>query len=173
MLIAAILVIFPFAMANAAVSDLMSMTISNRISIILVAAFLVLAPLTGMPLTEIGLHVAAMLIVLTVSFALFAAGAMGGGDAKLMSATALWFGLSMNLAIYFIAASFLGGILTLMILKFRSSNVTVYTGSVDFLHRMADPKEKIPYGIALGTAGLLLYPETPLMVWAIGQLALG
>ena len=66
MLIAAILVIFPFAMAHAAVSDLMSMTIANRISVILVAAFLVLAPLTGMPLAQIGWHVAAMLIVLTI-----------------------------------------------------------------------------------------------------------
>jgi prepilin peptidase CpaA len=173
MLIAAILIIFPFAMAHAAVSDLMSMTIANRISIILVAAFLVLAPLTGMPLVQIGWHVAAMLIVLTVCFALFAAGAMGGGDAKLMASTALWFGMSMNLAAYFVVSSFLGGLLTLAILRFRSSNVTVYTGKVDFLHRMANPKEKIPYGIALGSAGLLLYPETPLMVWAINQLALG
>ncbi len=54
MLIAAILIVFPFAMANAAVSDMLSMTIANRISIILVASFLVLAPLTGMPLFQIG-----------------------------------------------------------------------------------------------------------------------
>ena len=173
MLIAAILVVFPFAMANAAVSDLMSMTIANRISIILIASFLILAPLTGMPLAQIGMHVAAMLLVLTVCFTLFAAGAMGGGDAKLMASTALWFGMSMNLAAYFVIASFLGGLLTLAILRFRSSNVTVYTGKVDFLHRMANPKEKIPYGIALGTAGLLLFPDTPLMIWAVNQLALG
>lgn len=173
MLIAAILVIFPFAMANAAVSDLFSMTIANRVSVILVAAFLVIAPMTGMPLFQIGMHVAAMLLVLSVCFTLFAVGQMGGGDAKLMSATALWFGLTMNLAVYFVVASFLGGILTLMILRFRASNVTVYTGKVDFLHRMANPKEKIPYGIALGTAGLLLYPETPLMEWAMNQLMLG
>ena len=173
MLIAAILVIFPFAMAHAAVSDLMSMTIANRISVILVAAFLVLAPLTGMPLAQIGWHVAAMLIVLTICFTLFALGAMGGGDAKLMASTALWFGMDMNLAVYFVVSSFLGGLLTLAILRFRSSNVTVYTGKVDFLHRMANPKEKIPYGIALGTAGLLLYPDTPLMVWAVNQLTLG
>jgi prepilin peptidase CpaA len=172
MLIAAILIIFPFAMANAAVSDMLSMTIANRISIILVASFLVLAPLAGMPLEQIGLHVAAMVIVLAVCFALFAAGAMGGGDAKLMASTALWFGLSMNLAVYFVVASFLGGLLTVAILGFRKSAVTAYSGHIEFLHRMADPKEKIPYGIALGTAGLLLYPETPLMMWAIEQLAL-
>jgi prepilin peptidase CpaA len=173
MLIAAILVVFPFAMANAAVSDLMSMTISNRISVILVAAFLVLAPLTGMPMAQIGWHVMAMLLVLTVCFTLFAIGAMGGGDAKLMSATALWFGMNMNLAVYFVVASFLGGLLTLAILRFRGSNVTVYTGNIEFLHRMANPQEKIPYGIALGTAGLILFPETPMMIWAMSQLAIG
>ncbi|MGB8817488.1 MAG: prepilin peptidase [Rhizobiaceae bacterium] len=173
MLVAAILVVFPFAMSYAAMSDMMSMTIANRISILLVGAFLVIAPLTGMPLIQIGWHVAALAIVLSVCFALFAAGAMGGGDAKLMASTALWFGLDMNLISYLLVASALGGVLTLAILRFRSSNVTVYAGKVDFLLRIADPKEKIPYGIALGIAGLLIYPETPLMIWAMNQLTMG
>ncbi len=48
---AAIFVIFPFCMVFAAVSDLLSMTIANRVSVILIAAFAVLAPLTGMDWT--------------------------------------------------------------------------------------------------------------------------
>ena len=171
MLIAAILVIFPFAMAHAAVSDMMSMTISNRVSLLLIGSFLALAPLTGMPAAQIGTHVLAFALVLSVCFCFFALGVMGGGDAKLMASTGLWFGLNLDLMAYLVVASALGGGLTLMILNFRRSNVTVVAGQVDFLRRIADPKEKIPYGIALGLAGLLLYPDTPLMMWAVAQMA--
>ncbi len=172
MLIAAILVIFPFAMAHAAVSDMVSMTIANRASLLLIVSFLVLAPLTGMPLPQIGGHVLAFAAVLSVCFALFALGVMGGGDAKLMASTAMWFGFNLDLMTYLLIASAIGGVLTIAILNFRgSNNMTVVAGRVDFMRRMADPKEKIPYGIALGTAGLLCYPDTPLMIWAMAQLA--
>jgi prepilin peptidase CpaA len=171
MLIAAILVIFPFAMAHAAVSDMVSMTIANRVSLLLIGSFLVLAPLTGMPLAQIGGHVSAFALVLSICFGFFALGVMGGGDAKLMASTGLWFGFNLDLMTYLLVASALGGVLTLAILNFRRSNVTVVAGRVDFLRRIADPKEKIPYGIALGTAGLLLYPDTPLMLWATAQMA--
>jgi prepilin peptidase CpaA len=171
MLVAAILVIFPFAMAHAAVSDMVSMTIANRVSLLLIGSFLVLAPLTGMPVPQIGMHVLAFAMVLGICFGFFALGVMGGGDAKLMASSGLWFGLNLDLMTYLVVASALGGVLTVLILSFRRSNITVVAGQVDFLRRIADPKEKIPYGIALGTAGLLLYPDTPLMRWAIVQMA--
>ena len=49
MIEAAILVVFPFAMLHAAISDLLSMTILNRVSLLLVGTFMIVAPLTGMP----------------------------------------------------------------------------------------------------------------------------
>ena len=174
MLVAAILVIFPFVMAHAAVSDMVTMTIANRASLLLIVSFFVLAPLTGMPIAMMGNHLLAFATVLAVCFALFALGVMGGGDAKLMASTGLWFGFNLDLMAYLLFASALGGVLTIAILNYRgSSNMTVLAGRVDFMRRMADPKEKIPYGIALGTAGLLLYPDTPLMLWALSQLSGG
>ena len=56
---AARLLIFPSVMAFAASSDLFTMTISNRISLILVAGFGLLALGTGMPASEILQHVGA------------------------------------------------------------------------------------------------------------------
>ena len=171
MLEAAILVIFPFAMANAAMSDMLSMTIANRVSILLVASFAVIAPLTGMEWAQFGWHFAAMATVLTVCFGLFAMGKMGGGDAKLMAATALWLGMSYNLMEYLLIASLIGGFLTLSILSYRKSPVAVFAGQVEFLRRMADPKEKIPYGIALGTAGLMIFPQSVMAQWVMERLA--
>jgi prepilin peptidase CpaA len=171
MLEAAILIIFPFAMANAATSDLLTMTIANRVSIVLIAAFALLAPFTGMDWYTYGMHFLAMGLVLAFCFTLFAFGVMGGGDAKLMSATALWFGFNIMLLQYLVIGSFFGGLLTLAILSFRGSVWAVYGSQVKFLHKMAEPKGKIPYGIALGTAGLLLFPETVLAQWVLERIA--
>ena len=48
MIEAVILVVFPFAMLHAAISDMLSMTIINRVSLLLIVAFLLVAPATGM-----------------------------------------------------------------------------------------------------------------------------
>src|SRR5207248_11420689 len=84
------LLLFPALMASAASSDLLTMTISNRVSLILVGSFFVLAIWSGMPLADIGMHAGAGLAVLVVTFTFFACGWIGGGDAKLAAATALW-----------------------------------------------------------------------------------
>jgi prepilin peptidase CpaA len=47
------LLLFPALMAFAAASDLFTMTISNRVSLALLAGFLVLAPLCGMGLPDL------------------------------------------------------------------------------------------------------------------------
>src|SRR5215831_19144054 len=77
------LLLFPALMAFAASSDLLTMTISNRISLILVGGFFFLAVWSGMPLADMGWHVLAALAVLAVTFTFFARGWIGGGDAKL------------------------------------------------------------------------------------------
>jgi prepilin peptidase CpaA len=171
MIEAAILVVFPFAMLHAAISDMLSMTILNRVSLLLIGSFAIIAPLTGMEISQILMHVAAFALVLTVCFCLFASGAMGGGDAKLLAATSLWFGMSMDLMVYLLISSFLGGVLTLAILGFRGSAVAVYAGRVEFLRRIGDSKEKIPYGIALGIGGLIAFPDSWMAEWVIQRLA--
>ncbi|OJU49281.1 MAG: peptidase [Mesorhizobium sp. 61-13] len=171
MLEALIFVVFPFCMVFAAVSDMLSMTIANRVSLLLLGTFVVIAPLTGMAWTDFGWHLAAGAMMLTVTFALFALGGMGGGDAKLMAATAVWMGLDMALVQYLVTAAVIGGLLTLAILTFRSSMLAPITKANMFLRHFADDKTGVPYGIALGVGGLIVYPQTPLMIWALERLA--
>ncbi|WP_271892445.1 A24 family peptidase [Candidatus Phyllobacterium onerii] len=169
---AAILVIFPFAMVFAATSDLLSMTIQNRVPLILIGSFIVLAPLTGMAWDVYGMHFVAAVTVLAATFALFATGTMGGGDAKLMAATSLWLGWNLELVQYLVTLSLFGGMLTMLILHYRGSFVArVYTERFEFMRRLAQKGEGVPYGIALGLAGLLAFPSSPLGVWVIDRLA--
>ncbi|MHA1548407.1 MAG: A24 family peptidase, partial [Alphaproteobacteria bacterium] len=85
-------VAFPLALAYAAASDLLTMTISNWISVLLVAGFVALSPLTGMDLMTFGMHLSAGAVMLVITFTLFSLGWIGGGDAKLAAVVALWFG---------------------------------------------------------------------------------
>ncbi|MGB3386783.1 MAG: prepilin peptidase [Pseudaminobacter sp.] len=171
MLEALIFVVFPFCMLFAAISDTLSMTIANRVPILLVAVFAVVAPMTGMGLAEYGLHFAAGATVLLATFAVFALGGMGGGDAKLLAATAVWMGMGVPLVKYVVVSAVLGGVLTLAILSYRRSAMAVFTSRNIFLRNFAEGANGVPYGIALGAGGLLAFPESPLMVWALERLA--
>jgi prepilin peptidase CpaA len=163
----AILLIFPAMMAFAAASDLFTMTISNRVSLILVAGFMVLAIVTGMSWATIGMHLSAGFLVLAICFGFFALGVMGGGDAKLAASTALWLGWSQLLD-YALIASLCGGLLTLGLLLLRGAPMhPPFLLREGWYARITDQKTGIPYGIALAAAGLILYPQS---FWMTGAL---
>ncbi len=162
-----IFVVFPLCLALAACSDFLTMSIPNRVSAILLASFFIVAPLAGLGLSDIGLHLAAGLLVFSVCFALFAFNVMGGGDAKLLTASAVWFGLNLSLVEYLVYVAFFGGILSLAILKLRAhTNAILASGLPIPSHLMLE--EKVPYGIAIGAAAFLAYPSSPLMLAALG-----
>jgi len=153
------LLLFPALMAFAASSDLLTMTISNRISLLLIGGFLVLAAATGMSLEGIGYHALAGAIVLVLAFICYARGWIGGGDAKLAAATALWFGFE-HLYDYLLAASLLGGVLTLLILRFRALPLPAVLARQAWVARLHRDDAGVPYGIALAAAALAIYPYT-------------
>jgi prepilin peptidase CpaA len=158
---------FPVAMAYAAASDLLTMTIPNRLNLALLAGFLVIAPLSGMGWTEFGYHWAAAAVVLALGFGCFAFGWVGGGDAKLAAIIALWLG--GNDALMFVAlASIIGGALTLVLLRFRTLAMPNVVIRQPWVQRLHDSRTGVPYGIALAAAALILYPHS---VWT--QLVLG
>jgi prepilin peptidase CpaA len=159
---ALVLLVFPTLVIYSGVSDLLRMTISNRVSLGLALAFFVVAVATGMPLATIGWHVAAGGLVLVITFACFAFGWIGGGDAKIAAATAMWFGFDQLLP-YLIVASLLGGVLTLALLKARTYPLPSAAARQPWILRLHAPETGIPYGIALAAAALLVYPETTWM----------
>jgi len=153
------LLLFPALMAFAASSDLLTMTISNRLSLALAGGFFLLTLITGMSLYAFGMHLAAASVVLVVAFIFFSRGWIGGGDAKLAAATALWFGFD-HLLDYMIYASLFGGALTLAILQFRKLPLPAFFARKQWITRLHETDGGVPYGIALAAAALLVYPKT-------------
>jgi prepilin peptidase CpaA len=93
---------------------------------------------------------------------MFAMGWIGGGDAKLASATALWLGFDQLLP-YFIWASLFGGVLTFLIIRFRLMPLPHFLADAEWARRLHRMDAGVPYGIALAASALLVYPETSWM----------
>jgi len=162
-----VLLVFPFVMAVAASSDLVSMTISNRLQLVLVGTFFVAAAAAGLDWQTVGLHVGAGMLVLAITFGCFACGWIGGGDAKLMAATALWFGFGMPLAEYVLISTVYGGALTVAILYLRKEPLPGFLAGQSWVVRLHDEKTGIPYGIALAAGALTVFPKTYLFQLAV------
>ena len=156
------LLLFPALMAFAASSDLFTMTISNRLSLLLAGGFFVLTLITGMSLAAIGMHLAAAGLVLAVAFVFFTRGWIGGGDAKLAAATAMWFGFE-HLLDYLVYAALFGGVLTVLLLLFRRVPLPGFFLRQPWIQRLHEPQGGVPYGIALAVAALMIYPQTSWM----------
>lgn len=153
------MMLFPLGMAFAASSDLLTMRISNKLVLFLVACFAVIAIAVNLPLQQFAMHVAAAVVVLAVGFTLFAFRLIGGGDAKLAAATTLWLGFGLTLP-YLLYAGLLGGALTLLILALRRFPLTPFLARYRWLERLHNPKVGVPYGIALALAGLMTYTNS-------------
>ena len=157
-----ILVIFPAALIFAAVSDIATMTISNWISLVLLGTFPVLALAAGMPLSDIGWHFAAGGLVLAGCFALFAFNVIGGGDAKLLAAAALWIGWS-DLFTLLIYTALFGAPICILLVAFRMFPMPNWLHKLGWFNHLHEAKAGVPYGVAISAAGLVLFSETPMM----------
>ena len=167
MMEAAVTLFFPVLMAYSACSDLFTMTISNRISVALVVVFPILALALGAPFTLILWHLSCGAGMLCIVLFFFSMGWIGGGDAKLATATAVWLGWEKVLE-YGLIATVLGGGLTLALIAVRKWPLPAFLLRHPWIARLHDEKSGIPYGIALAAAGLLIYPQTLVWLQAIG-----
>ena len=152
-----ILALFGSAMLMAAYKDLTSYTIPNWISLYLIGAFCLVVPFVGYGWTDIGWHLVCGFGALIVMMGMFAMGWLGGGDAKLFAATALWC-QPTDLLVYGIHVAIWGGVLTLLIIFTRHS-LPQRVRTTGWVHRLLRDEKKIPYGIALAAAGLAGLPN--------------
>jgi len=168
MITQALLFIFPLCMAVTLVSDAVRMTIPDSVSMALLAFFIVLALWIGLPVAQIGMHLLCGLVVFLVCLGLFAAGVMGGGDAKVLTASAVWFGFGSALMSYLLMISLLGGVLSLIFVVVRSRSDLLLASRIPLPAHFYDSKAGVPYGIAIGIAGLVCYAQSGLMLHSLG-----
>ena len=169
MMMAELLVLFalPALLAAAALYDIASFTIPNRLSAALALLFGVFALFAGLDMAALGWHLAAGLAGLTLGFGLFALGWIGGGDAKLFAAVALWLGFS-DLLPYAAVAALFGGLLTIVLLMLRQVPLPGPLSGQAWALRLHDARSGVPYGVALAAGAFALLPHSEIFRVAAG-----
>lgn len=162
MIEAVLLILVGAALIAAAVYDAATLTIPNWISLALIALFPLAAVASGIGWASAGIHVAVGVGALAVGVALFAAGVIGGGDAKLFAAVALYVGAAW-FANFLIAMAFAGGALALGVAALRM--VPKYGIALPpRLGHLVSGKAGIPYGVAIAAGGLFVLPTTQIFL---------
>ncbi len=156
----AVLTIFPFLLIYAAVGDVRAMRIPNWLNGLIAAAFFPVAFLAGMPLAEMGWHLAAFGVVLAGGLALFIFGFIGGGDAKMLAAAALWIGWGEPLTMFLILTVVCGGLLAVVMKLWQLIGLEQGVWGRDGALRKALAHNlELPYGVAIAAGALLAYPS--------------
>lgn len=141
-------------MIAAAAYDVLTLTIPNWISLVLIVLFPMLAVAVGLGWHELGWHVAIGVIALAAGIAAFALGAVGGGDAKLFGAVALYMG-PLGIAPYVLSVAIAGGALAMLFLVLHQPRIEAWTQRVPVLGQIVSRGAALPYGVAIVAGGLV------------------
>jgi len=152
---------FPVLMIAAALCDVATMTIPNRISLLLVPAFFAAALLARLSPEAIVWHAGVGLAALLVMAGCFAMGWLGGGDAKLLAAASLWAG--PHAAVPFVIATALAGGALALALLFARAVPWLYGRGPEWLRRLLTPNGAIPYGVAIAAGAIAAFPASGLL----------
>ena len=140
-----LLVALALILVVAAVIDVRTFTISNRLNLVVALMAPVYWWSAGLPLNEIAMQVAVAAGVFALFAAAFYTGMMGGGDVKLAAALALWFS-PLSTVRFLVWMSIAGGALTLVVLVLHKK-------------RKKAGKPEVPYGVAIAVGGLAILAQ--------------
>lgn len=150
----------------AALNDANAMKIPNRIPLIVLGAYFLMVPFTWVGLPIFLEHMTVGVVVFALGFAMFAFGWMGGGDSKLLAATAFWFTWA-DVFSYMVYTALFGGVLTLFIMVGRSY-IPARLITTQWAHTMFKDQTKIPYGLALAAGAIATLPQSQMFKAALG-----
>jgi len=157
---------FSIPLLIAALNDATSMRIPNWISVVMIAGFFLLLPFTWQGPLDFAVHIGVAISFLFAGFALFSFGLLGGGDAKLMAATAIWFTWP-DVTPFILYTSLFGAALGLFLLLGRKF-LPVGLMTSQWMYTLFRDQKKMPYGLAIAAGGMFVIPGS-----VISQAALG
>lgn len=159
--------VFPAALVIAALTDIYDFKIPNWISLTLIIGYFAAGFAVSAPIGQVIEGAILGCAVLAISFALFAVRFFGGGDAKLLAASAPWIGLT-EMPAFLMAMALAGGALAIFLLAFRKTPPLPVYAHAPWLLRMHQNQHELPYGVAISVGGLFVFTQTPFFKLAFG-----
>ena len=135
--------------------DIARFEIPDSLSIAIIALFVPYALLSAGPIGWLD-HLGGVALIFAIGLLLFWRGWMGGGDVKLLTAIALWTGLS-GLPGLLIGTTLAGGVLAALLLALRA--LPIASGSPGRRPHVLQAGAPLPYGVAIA-AGTFYWLST-------------
>ncbi len=150
-----IITVFLGLLALAAYFDVREYRIPNRLSLFIAALYPIHVVASAQPVDWVGGLVVAS-VILAVLLALYAFRAVGGGDVKLITVTALWAGPAA-MAEFLLVTTLAGGLLALLMMSSARLGFAVgLAGTGRQSTRDMVLKEALPYGVAIAVGGFFV-----------------
>jgi prepilin peptidase CpaA len=160
--------LFIWLMVAGAWHDLFVYRIPNICSLLSIPLFFTFAIASKMPFDMVTSHAITGAVVFVITFAMFLAGAFGGGDAKMMSAIALWLGFDALMP-FLMGALLIGGFFGIFLMVVRRLKYPpawlvampllhgIYAGAV---YDDETIPNALPYGVPMAAMLLILAPHS-------------
>jgi prepilin peptidase CpaA len=162
-LIEVVIAILPLLVVIAGLFDLTTMKIPNGLNLLILALFYPSALILGLDWSVIGLSSLIGLGVLIAGMAMFALRWLGGGDAKLIAAVALWMGPQGILG-FLLLSALVGGLFCLVLMSARFWLQAYRPRMPAWAQRLLEPKGDVPYGVAIAAGALWAYPASDMVL---------
>ena len=164
-MIAAVTIAYAALFIACAVTDIMQLRIPNVLVAALLALFVVVCILSPpeSPESIVWNHIAPGLVVFILAAIPFYFDKLGGGDVKLLGATAMWVGVG-SLGVFFISLALYGALAILVFSVFRHRIVALLAWASERLGRAIPAPaslltgNSIPYGVVIAAAALTVGP---------------
>ena len=157
-----LLLLFPVLVIVAGLRDAATYTIPNWISVALAVAFPFAAVALDLPLHVIFVQLGVGALALVAGVAMYSVKWIGGGDAKLFAAAALWIGWPSTM-LFMAMTGVAGGALAVALLGLRSPMVRPFMpASPGWFARLVEPGQNVPYGVAIAVGALAAFPHAAL-----------
>ena len=154
-----ILSVFPILLLAAGIGDFLTMRIPNWLNGALIISFFAMIFVAGMPFDIVKWHLAAAAIVLVAGIILFFTIQFGGGDAKMLAASALWIGWA-QLVPFLLYTALAGGGLAVLAIVWRRIGHEGEMRGMSWFRGLFNKQIKVPYGVAIAIGGIAAFSET-------------
>jgi len=151
--------LLPLLAVAAGIFDFFTMRIPNWLNAVVALSMVAMAVLMGMPLGIVGWHLLTGAVVLVAGFGLFAGGFIGGGDAKLLAAVALWMGWP-QVVTFLVVTALAGGALAIIMKVWQAIRIEHTMRDTAWLKQVFRAKLDLPYGVAIAVGAVVAYPDT-------------
>lgn len=134
----------------ACISDVRFLRIPNSYVIVVLGCFIAAFGLSPESFGPWWHHLSAGLIFLVITYIMFSLGMLGGGDAKMGAALALFVGLR-GLVPYLFYMALVGGLLGILAIVIKKKKPFAHPAPESWVGQLYQGRNAVPYGIAISS----------------------